>query len=345
MRGDQLIEMIAFVCGVLLTLVTWLSMLRTVLIPRRRSSLLMRTVVRGTRWTGAAAARRLPAGLGERVMDLCAPLALYLAAVCWLVATLAGFVLMAPAFTGMTLTMAGVGDFLLLRDRNLLAIAAWLSVALVLATFSLHIYRITNAYSRRELLVARMSMRAAKATEAERMLAEHLRLGSRDHLDRLFAQWAEWLADIRATHTGYPVLTIYRPATELSWLDAAVLMLDAAALTESVAPRWAPPSTRSVLEAGAECLPVLAEQVGVRLPRPVVSLEGREECQFEHTVRVAVAAGLPEERDHQEARMVFQDWRIRYAPYAVAMSARLWLLRPTSPQIPIMHEAFDEASR
>jgi len=217
----------------------------------------------------------------------------------------------------------------LLREGTLLAIMAWLSVTLVLSSFALHLFRITSAYSRRELVVARMSMRAVRATEAEQVLAEHLRLGSRAHLDQLFAQWTEWLADIRATHTGYPALTIYRPATDLCWLDAAVLVLDAAALTEAVAPQWAPPSARSVLEAGAECFPVLARQVGVRMPRPIVSLEGREERDFDQTLKVAVDAGLPEEHDHNEAWPVFQDWRTRYAPYAAAMSARLCYRWPT----------------
>lgn len=325
-------EVIALVCGAVLVLATWLSVLRTVLIPRRHSSLLMRTIVRGARWCASCAARRLPAVVGERVMDLCAPLTLYLAATCWFAATLAGFALMAPALAGVPLTGTGLTGFLLLRTESLLAVGAWLSVAVVLSSFAVHLFRVTSAYSRRELVVASMSMRAAMATEAERMLAEHLRLGSRDHLDQLFVQWTEWLADIRATHTGYPALTIYRPATDVCWLDAAVLVLDAAALTEAVAPRWAPPGTRSVLEAGAECFPVLARQVGVRLPRPVVSLEGREERDFEQTLKVAVDAGLPSERDHLEAWPVFQGWRTRYAPYAVAMGFRLCHLWPAVPR-------------
>lgn len=321
--------MLALGCGVALVVATWLSVLRTVFVPRWRSSLLMRTVVSGTWWAGSGAAHRLPRAVGERVMELCAPLALYVAGACWLTATFTGFALTAPALAGVPLTWEGLSGFLF--TGTLLAVLAWVSVALVLSSFVLHLFRVTSAYSRRERVVARMSIRAATATEAEQVLAEHLRLGSRDHLDRLFAQWTEWLADIRATHTGYPALTIYRPATDLCWLDAAVLVLDAAALTESVAPRWAPPSTRSVLEAGAECFPALARQVGVHLPRPVVSLEGREERDFDLTLKVAVDAGLPQEHGSQEAWPVFQDWRTRYAPYAMAMNLRLCYPSPAEP--------------
>jgi hypothetical protein len=327
------IDVIALGCGVALVVATWLSVLRTVFVPRWRSSLLMRTVVGGTWWLGSGAAHRLPRAAGEKVMELCAPLALYVAAACWLTSTLTGFALMAPVFAGVPFTWEGLSGFLLLRTGTLLGVMAWISAALVLSSFVLHLFRVTSAYSRRELVVARMSIRAATATEAEQILAEHLRLGSRDHLDRLFAQWTEWLADIRATHTGYPALTIYRPATDLCWLDAAVLVLDAAALTEAVAPQWAPPSTRSVLEAGAECFPALARQVGVHLPRPVVSLEGREERDFDLTLKVAVDAGLPQEHDPQEAWPVFQDWRTRYAPYAMAMNLRLCYPSAAGPAI------------
>lgn len=322
-----MIELFELVVGVVLVVGTWLSVLRTVFIPRQRSSRVMRSAVWCVRWIGSVVARRLPVNSGERVMDLCAPLALYLVVVCWLAASLGGFALLAP---DVPLTPVGLRDFLALRTNGLLGVMAWLSVALVLAAFTLNLFRVTAAYSRRELVVARMSVRTVRATEAELVLADHLRLGSRDHLDQFFAQWTEWMADIRATHTGYPALTVYRPATDLCWLDAAVLVLDAAALTDAVASQWAPPSTRSVLEAGAVCLPTLARQVGVRLPRPVVSLEGREECGFEQTVKVAVAAGLPMERDHREAWSLFQNWRTRYAPYAVAMSTRLCYRWPRS---------------
>jgi hypothetical protein len=324
----------ALIGGPILVLVNWLSVLRTVFIPRQHSSRLMRVAVRCTWLVGAAVARRLSPRAGVRLLDLCAPLALYGVAVCWLVGTLTGFALLATALAGVPFTPAGLAGFLLLRTDSaagdLLAILAWLSVALVLSAFGLHLFRVTAAYSRRELAVARMSMRTARPTDAERVLAEHL--GSRDHLDQLFARWTEWLTDIRATHTGYPALTIYRPAAELCWLDAAVLVLDAAALTEAVASQWAPPSTRSVLEAGSVCLPTLAGQVGIHLQRPVVSLHGREENDFENTVRVAVAAGLPRQRDRAQAWSVFQDWRTRYAPYAVAMGTRLCYRRADEPQ-------------
>lgn len=318
--------MVLLLAGIALLVVTWLSVLRTVFVPRRRSSRLMRLAVRAFGGGGAALARRLPAAVRERVLDLCAPLALMLVGGCWVVGTFLGAALLSPALAGIAPTPREVARFMVLRDDSgagLLAVAGWFAVLQVLLVFGLLLHRITTAYGRRERRVAELSMHTTKPSEAEFLLAEHLRFGSRDHLDELFRQWTTWLADIKATHIGYPALICFRPATELCWLDAAVLVLDAAALTHAVAPAWAPYSARSVLDAGSTCLPALARQLGLDLPRPAVSLEGREERGFEHSVRVAVLAGLPEQRGYGEAWVHFQDWRTRYAPQAAAMRVRL----------------------
>ncbi|MEV4050286.1 hypothetical protein AB0J55_03770 [Amycolatopsis sp. NPDC049688] len=321
-----MIPAVLLLAGVVLLGLTWLSVLRTVFAPRQRSGRLMRLAVRAVGGGGAALARWLPPGGRERVLDLCAPLALMLVGAGWMAATFLGAALLVPALAGIPPTPGGVARFMVLRDDSgaaLLAVAGWLAVLQVLLVFGLHLSRIVAAYSRRERMVAELCTHSTKPSEAEFLLAEHLRFGSREHLDDLFRQWTAWLADIRATHTGYPALTCFRPASELCWLDAAVLVLDAAALTHAVAPAWAPHSARSVLDAGSSCLPALARQLGIDLPRPAVSLQGREERGFEHSVRVAVLAGLPEQRGYGEAWAHFQDWRTRYAPQAAAMRVRL----------------------
>ncbi|MGW3995017.1 hypothetical protein [Amycolatopsis sp. NPDC004772] len=321
-----MIPAVLLLAGVLLLVLTCLSVLRTVFTPRQRSGRLMRLTVRAVGGGGAALARRLPPGGRERVLDLCAPLALMLVGSGWVAATFLGAALLSPALADVPPTPGGVARFMVLRDGSgtaLLAVAGWLAVLQVLLVFGLHLSRILAAYSRRERMVAELCTHSTKPSEAEFLLAEHLRFGSREHLDDLFRQWTAWLADIRATHTGYPALTRFRPANELCWLDAAVLVLDAAALTHAVAPAWAPHSARSVLDAGSRCLPALARQLGIDLPRPAVSLQGREERGFEHSVRVAVLAGLPEQRGYGEAWAHFQDWRTRYAPQAAAMRVRL----------------------
>lgn len=315
---------ILVIVGGALVLVDWLSVLRTVFIPRQRSTLTARSVV----WVITTISRRiatmLPFRARERLLDLGAPLALFVMAACWLIGVMAGFVLMASGIYDVPFRTGAVsGFFLLPSPGEPLALIAILSTGLVMAAVTTHLVRFTGAYSRRERLVARLAGQAARPPDAEALLADYVRAGSRDRLDHLFAEWAGWLSDVWCTHVGYPALTIARPANQLCWIRAAVIALDAAGLTLAVAPDWAPPYTRSVIQTGSHCLQHLAKQVGVTPAVGPVSLHGREEYSFSDTVRLVTDAGLPKQRDEQKAWDAFQKLRVHYAPYAAGIAAHL----------------------
>ncbi|PPK65448.1 hypothetical protein V5P93_005773 [Actinokineospora auranticolor] len=317
------------VAGALLVVLVWLSVLRTVFIPRF-------TPTRTAKWssrlvTGActALARRLPRRAGERVMEYAAPLALFTMAACWLVIGSLGFFLLGTAVHGSVLELGEYARMLVLRARDdavtALAPAIWLSTLLISAAFTVHLLRFTDAYSRRERLVTSLASRAREPLDAEQLLATHARGGSRDGLDRQFKDWLDWLADVHATHSGYPALVHYRSVCGLTWVRAAVIMLDAAALVAAVAPTWAPPHTSPLLHRGRACLQDLAGDLGSPLPAVLapVSLQGREERAFGETVALMVDAGLPAERDPDQAWWAFQCERGRYAPFADALGHRL----------------------
>jgi hypothetical protein len=318
------IHAILAIVGGALVLADLLSVLRTVFIPRQRSSLTARSVV----WVITASGRRIalvmPPRARERLLDLCAPLALVVMAACWLIGMLAGFMLMASGIYDVPFRSGAVSDFFLLPSPGEpLVIAAILAAGLLMAAVTAHMVRFTGAYSRRERLVARLAGQAARPPDAEALIANYVRSGSRDRLDHLFAEWAGWLADVWCTHVGYPALTFARPANSLCWIRAAVIVMDAAGLTLAVAPDWAPPSTRSVIHTGSRCLRHLAQQVGVTPAAAPVSLHGREEQGFSDTVRLVTDAGLPQQRDEQKAWDAFQELRIHYAPYAAGIASHL----------------------
>jgi hypothetical protein len=225
--------------------------------------------------------------------------------------------------------------FRLDSTANLLAVVAALSGVLLVVAFGVHLSRVTGAYGRRELLVARLSVHATKPSDAEHVIATYVRTDSRDQLDAWFGDWADWLADINCTHVSTPSLVYFRAAGRLSWLEAAVIVLDAAALVEATAPDWAPPNTQVRVGAGADCLPRLATRVGIALSRPKVSLHGREQCGFADTIQTTMYAGLPVARTHPVAWAVFQQERTKYAPYASAISARLQYGRDAAREYPV----------
>jgi hypothetical protein len=318
------IHAILTIVGGALVLADWLSVLRTVFIPRQRSSLTARSVVWVITGTSRRIALVLPYRASERLLDLGAPLSLFVMAVCWLVGVLAGFVLMASGLYDVPFRSEDVtGFFLLPSPGEPLVIAAILSTGLLMAAVTAHLVRYTGAYSRRERLVARLTGQAARPPDAEALLAAYVRTDSRERLDHLFTEWAGGLSDIWCTHVGYPALAFARPANTLCWIKAAVIVLDAAGLTLAVAPDWAPPNSRALIHTGSRCLQHLAKQVGVTPASAPVSLHGREEQGFSDSVRLVTDAGLPKQRDDQKAWDAFQDLRIHYAPYAAGMAAHL----------------------
>lgn len=312
--------------GVVVVVAGWLSVLRTVFTPRRTSTRIARGSVRAVAAVVFPIARLLPVRRREHVLDTCTPVSVFLMAWVWIGLQVVGFALLAVATGAAAPRLTDIVHFFVLEGVGAaggLVLPAWVSCVMVVSVFMVHLLRLTDSYRRRELLVTGLMATAETPLDAEVLLADYLRTGSREQLDGVFAQWSAWLADIRATHVSYPSLFFYRPASQFVWLRAAVVVLDAAALVQAVAPHWAPPHTKALLHTGTCCVHESAIKLGLHVPKSVVSLHGREEHAFTDTVRVAVSAGLPPERTGQDAWWAFQAARTRYAPHISAISARL----------------------
>jgi hypothetical protein len=311
------------VAGSVLLVAVWSSVLRS-LVPRHTSPRVARWAARVVSVVVIAFARRLSLGARERAMTMLAPLSLFAMLVVWLFGHCLGFALLALGTTG--LDVGSLGRFFAVQTAGgtqIIGLLCWLFIIVLVGMFTVYLVAVVNAYHRRELLAVRLSAEAARPPDAERILAAYVQARSRDRLDSLFADWTGWLADIRYSHANYPALVYLRPASELCWLQASVIMLDAAALLKALAPSWAMPNTEVLLDTGIRCFERLSTDLGIECPKVAVSLEGREQFGFMDTTRVASAAGLPIERSQQDAWQVFQALRTRYAPYSTAIASLL----------------------
>jgi hypothetical protein len=317
-------RVVSTVLGVVLVLATWLSIHRTVFTPRYQASFMGRWTSRAVSGIMLPAARMLPEPARESFLAYAAPLMLFSMGVLWLIAEVAGFCLLAWGVSDVAFNAQGLSGFFSLRSAAaVLAAAAWLSSVLLVATFSVHLVRVTSAYSRRERLIGRLAAQATHAPDAETVFVEYARGGSHDQLGALFEEWSNWLADVEATHLAYPALVYYRSVGEVCWTGAAQIMLDCAALAEACAPGWAPPQTRALLNVGEHCLPRIAARLGINLPPVPVSYQGREMHPFSRTLSQIREAGLPIEPNEDHVQSAFQRLRVRYAPFANAICERL----------------------
>ena len=123
-----------------------------------------------------------------------------------------------------------------------------------------------GAFSRREVAVTALSVRAGEPPSGREMIWRYWRLERMDHLREVWREWERWFVDVEETHTSLPALVFFRsPLPDHSWATAAGAVLDGAALTLSSVQRTEG-RRGGVLHPGG--LPVPA-QGGRLLPDPV----------------------------------------------------------------------------
>jgi hypothetical protein len=90
---------------------------------------------------------------------------------------------------------------------------------------------IYSAFSRREIEIALLDARAGSPPTAAELLRRYCRCSTNDGLDRIFAAWERWSAEVLESHLSYPVLSFFRSQhNNQSWLAALTTILDATAL-------------------------------------------------------------------------------------------------------------------
>jgi hypothetical protein len=205
---------------------------------------------------------------------------------------------------------------------------------------------IYGAFQRRELLVARLAYRAGDPPSPLVLIRRHNALDRLDALDDIWDEWETWFADIEETHTSQPSLVFFRSIShERSWVTAAGVVLDAAALRASSL--QLPRSARAelCLRAGFLALRRIASYYEIPFdpdPRPDAPISVTRE-EFLAVYDALVAEGVPVLPDREACWLAFAGWRVNYdtvllglagltmAPYAPWSSDRS--LRPRNPSL------------
>jgi hypothetical protein len=345
---------LAGVASVLLWIATSSSLLRTLVVPRGSSGIVMlkdRALLAGFR----AVARRAPTYRGrDRILTWFSAVCIVSSLIMWLAMYFVSYGLMLFATSQLSIRTsfreAGSSLFTLgfaSHDRNALTALDFAAAAtgpIVIGLLIGYLPTMYAAYQQRESEVTLMLARAGEPNWGPELLGRHAIVGNTAKLDDLWPTWESWAAQIAESHTNFPVLIHTRSARpNRSWLLALLAAMDAAAIQMSLRPDLPQGNMRLLLRQGIICLRELAEVEGLPYdpdPSPdtpsQISLE-----EFVSTCEALRAARYEMERSPVEAYPHFRGWRANYESVVYDLAAAIDAVPgpwsgPRKPPLPVI---------
>ena len=330
------LRILLFLGGATLVVLTGVSAVTTVVVPRGVPVRLTRLVFRVLRPLFERRGRFAKTYEDrDRAMALYAPMALMSLPLVWLAVVLAGYTAMFAA-----IGVSPLGDAFRTSGSSLLTLGfarldggaatalAFTEAALGLILLALLITYLPSmyaAFSRREAFVALIAIRAGSPPSAVELLERAARISGLDQLeDTLWIPAIDWFIDIEETHTSLGALTFFRsPRPERSWVTAAGVVLDAASLRAAALDLPKAPSAELCVRAGYLALRTVAGYFDIPYdpdPAPTDPISVARE-EFDDVCERLAAAGAPLVQDRDEAWAAFAGWRVNYDVVLLGLAA------------------------
>lgn len=243
------LRVLEVIAGVLLVAVVLDAAIRTFVLPRGVQVRLTRAVSLATRAAFDALARpNRDHAARDRVLALYGPVTLLTLPLVWIGLTWFGFTLIYQGLLDVTFLEAArdsgsslftLGFAVPAQGWSLVVVFIEATVGLgLLALLISYLPTIYGTFSRRELAVTQLSVRAGSPPSPVEMLTRAHRAGYLLQLDPYWTQWEHWFVELEETHTSLALVSFFRSPDPLRhWLVAAAVVLDSL-------PRCAsPPST------------------------------------------------------------------------------------------------------
>jgi hypothetical protein len=320
------LHVVVFVLGAAAVGRTVLSAIRTFVLPRGSNDRLARLAFHGTRRVfDLVAGEGKPYPQRDRLMAYYGPVALVILPGVWLMAIIAGYTAMFWALgvptaydafvdSGSSLLTLGFarppvqyGDLLAFSEA-----AIGLGLVALLVSYLPTIYA---AFSRRELFVTLLEVRADSPPSPIVLLTRLHRLRGLGELGELWGRWESWFAEVEETHTTLTALVHYRSQQpNRSWVNAAGAMMDAASLTRAAVDIPIDVRADVMIRAGYLALRRICDVFAIPYPREP-SPDDRtsiDRARFETALDVIARAGVPVVADRDQAWRDFNGWRVNY---------------------------------
>ena len=322
---DVFARVVLSVLGALAIIGTIGSAVRTVILPRAVASRITRRVFRTLRIVFDLRVQRASYERTDRIMALYAPISILALLLTWML-------ILFVAFTGIFWSL-GIRPWRAAFETSgssLLTLGfehphdipnvsfVFVEAALGLFILALLITYLPTAYaafSRREEMVALVSVRAGTPPSAIEMLQRYSLIEFRRGLEEWWPRWEEWFIQVEETHTSLPVLAFFRsPQPQHSWVTAAGTILDCASLISSTVEGPRQPDAELCIRSGFLALRRISAFFRIPFnndpaPDDPISITRHE---FDDACMRLEQAGVPLKTDRDQAWKDFAGWRVNY---------------------------------
>ena len=340
-----LVEVLLVTAGIVATLAVLDAAVRTFVVPRGTVVLftvVVFLVIRRVILVFASPRRTYEAR--DRVMAFYAPVALLALP----------FVSMLVVFGAFACIFAGIEDLgwrsaIMTSGSSLLtlgferppdlpgAFAAFTEAVIGLAILALliaYLPTIYNTFSRREVAVTDLAIRAGTPpTPRELLVRAHL-TGFLFEMDAFWNAWMAWFTEVQETHTSYGSLSFFRsPNPHRSWVTAAGAVLDTAAIRLAVLDIPFSPAAPLCIRSGYLALREVAGFYGFDYddsPAPDDPISVARD-EFDELYDKLAEAGVPVRSDRDQAWRDFAGWRVNYDRVLVTLAG--FVMAPYAPWV------------
>ena len=204
----------------------------------------------------------------------------------------------------------------------------------ILALVIAYLPTIYSAFSRRELAVSDLSVRAGTPPSPKEWLIRAHRTGFLDDMDRFWESWMLWFTEMGETHTSLAALAFFRsPNPHRSWVTAAGAVLDTASLRLAALDLRPSAAAPLCIRSGYVAMRELGSFFGFDTehdpaPDDPISVARSE---FDEVYADLAAEGLPMKPDIDQAWRDFAGWRVNYDQVLHALAAHL--MAPYAPWV------------
>jgi fumarate reductase subunit D len=339
-------RVIVFAAGLTWVAAVFLSAVTTVVVPRGVPVRLTRIVFLTIRRLFAVRSRLADSYEDrDRALALYAPISLIALPVVWLALTSVGYSAMfwALGVTPVHQAIVESGSSLLTlgfarapdMPTTLLAFTEAVIGLILLALLITFLPSIYTAFSRREHAVAMVTIQAGSPPSPAEMLQRFNTIKGLEKMEEeVWRPWIDWFVDVEESHTSFAGLPFFRsPQPDRSWITAAGVVLDTAAVYASTLDVPRSPTAELCIRSGYIALRRIGDFYGIPYdpdPSPTDPITVTR-YEYDEVYDRLAEAGLPLRVDRDQAWRDFAGWRVNYDSVITIMAG--FVMAPYAPWI------------